>query len=92
MVPSQAESLHLKLFIVKCRTSEIGQGLLKQLRFYENVFELLKLGSLLVEENDKTTNMVHIHHIFNEFKLDPYTLLSGPSLAGRPSHEQSYKR
>ena len=42
MVPSQAKSLNLKLFIVKCRTSEIVQGLLKQLRFYENVFEMLK--------------------------------------------------
>ena len=49
MVPGQAESLHLKLIIVEWRASEIGHGLLKQLRFYENVFELLKLGSGLVQ-------------------------------------------
>ena len=49
MVPSQAKSLHLKLIIVEWRASEIGHGLLKQLRFYENVFELLKLGSWLVQ-------------------------------------------
>ena len=49
MVPGQAESLHLKLIIVEWRASEIGHCLLKQLRFYENVFELLKLGSWLVQ-------------------------------------------
>ena len=49
MVPSQAKSLHLKLIIVEWRASEIGHRLLKQLRFYENVFELLKLGSGLVQ-------------------------------------------
>ena len=49
MVPSQAKSLHLKLIIVEWRASEIGHCLLKQLRFYENVFELLKLGSWLVQ-------------------------------------------
>ena len=49
MVPSQAKSLHLKLIIVKWGTSKIGHRLFKQLRFYENVFELLKLGSGLVQ-------------------------------------------